>query len=383
MGRLISVTVGRIASQGGGAACSSVQASGAGYQRNQDLSGSTLTAKAASATSSNVISFPAGNNTFSDFAQTTDGVVNGYFNGSQGIVGVGPDLTTFSMVASTSTKAASVPTQAQGGTNQLYLMHFNKASNLTLSCFGLNGSEQGHLYNGIRMHQCENAQIKNVKLNGAAPGDWYFQPGETFGIASYGGDNHYYENVTIDGTLNGTPRGASAFGANGLSATDGIRGYTYKNCWGNNQPYSAAFALWQGAGVHTLIGCGSTGGNRTNLNLERMGREVFRGSSSAMCTVNVVNYTWGSVIAAGQDIFYGNDQGRTYLNIYDPIGRSASNKIKVYYPSTEQGNPQLAQMGDIKVYVGGTWSGGSPGVGSYIGGTNVSSTYLNFTGSGV
>jgi hypothetical protein len=360
-----------------------VQPTGAAYTRYQDLAGTGYNAKVANAAANQIISFPTGNVTVSDFANYTDGIYNAFLNTKGGISGTGYNYTTFNMVAGSSTRASLVPSQAAGGTNQIYVFHFNDTNGLVLENFGVNGTDQGHLHNGMRMHQCANATIKNIRLNGIAPGDYYYQPGETFGIGTYGGDNHYYENVIIDGMLNGVNRGASAFGANGVGGTDGVKGYTYKNCWGNSCQYSASFALWQAAGTHWLIGCGSTGGNRTNLNLERCGQEVYRGSSTAQCTINVVDYTFGSVLAAGQDIFYGNDRGRTYLNIYDPIGRNASSKIKVYYPANEQGNPNIAQMGDIKVYTGGTWSGGSPGVGTYTGGTDVSATYLNFTGSGV
>jgi hypothetical protein len=333
--------------------CSAVQASGGSFSRYQDLSGADFDNTVNSAPIGNVVTLAAGTFAFSDFA-TTLSIPCGAGITRTGLRGMSTASTIIQMTASTSTKASQVPTQSAGGTNQLYLMAFDH-DNLDLSCFTLQGTAQGHFYNGIRMLAIANGNLRNLKFIGAAPGNWHIPPGETFVINDYQGSNNTYSNIECDGRLDGATGigdGASAFGQN--SATNG----TFNDCYAHHFPYSAAFALWQGGGTVT-INRGRSDQNRTALNLERMGQEAIGG---ATCTINLYDFEFGTYIQTalgyGQDIFLGNDRGSTKINFYRPkitAGRTVpsgrpAGQCFVYWPAQEQGNTNLQLKADVKAY---------------------------------
>lgn len=292
---------------------------------------------------------------WSDFSTLVSGVRVGADITRKGLRGMSSASTVLQMTASTSTHSADVPT-AGGTTNQLYLIRFTH-DDLDLSCFTLQGTDQGHLYNGIRLDGVDRLSMRNVKLLGTAPGNFYVPPGETFAINWFQGADHVYENVEIDGrqdgaTGNGT--GATGFGANSFS------GGTWKSCYSHHSYYSGAWALWQGSGTINLYNCRGDF-CRTNLNLERLGGETA--GTRGACTLNVYDFEFGQYIVQGtqgdgQDIFLGNDQGNTTINIYRPkfkTGRTAPagrdpNKIFIYYPTLEQGNTNLQTKDRVKVF---------------------------------
>lgn len=337
--------------------CPSVEAAGTGLTSFGSLAGATLEAKINTATQANRVSFGPGTFTWSDFTTVTGGVRAGVAVTRGGLTGTGAGNTIFQMNANTSTRSAEVPTTT-GTTNQLYLMTFDQ-DNLYLGCFTVQGTNQGHLYNGIRLIGVANGTLKNLKLINPGPGNNFFPPGETFGINDFQGNNNKHQNIEIDGRPDGATgagTGATAFGAN--SSVGG----TYRDCLGHHNPYSAAFALWQGSGTVNLFDCGGHH-NRTHLNLERMGGEI--GGQRPACTINVYDFEFGNYqlnelgLGFGQDIFLGNDQGSTVLNIYRPVftpnrivstsGRDP-NKIFIWWPVNEQNNPNLQQKSDVHVF---------------------------------
>jgi hypothetical protein len=346
--------------------CSPIQATGGAISRYQDLSGANFSAIVNSAPLGNTVSLTSQTYSWSNFgAGTINGVTVGASVTRAGLVGTGIGNTILQMTASTSTHSADVPAQGSGLTNQLYLMYFDY-DGVVLRCFQLNGTSQGHLYNGIRFHQVVGASCRNIKLLGAAPGDNNVPPGETFGWNDYLGAGNVYEQVEIDGNSTG----ASAFGANSYT------GVTYVDCYAHHNIYSAGWALWQGTSVANLIRPHSNQ-NRSAFSFERVGRE---GIGQARGTVNLVQPTFGTFTSGGQDIFLGNDQGSTLLNIYDPVDRNSAfqNKIHIYFPTLEQGNTNIQAQSDVKVFIGGAWTGGGPGVGAYVGGTDVTSSYIDY-----
>jgi hypothetical protein len=287
--------------------------------------GSSTTTSPSPSPSATTGSLPAATKSFSDFSQSVLGVHAGvYYSGSQ--LSGDCSSSVIRMVPGTSTKAGLVPT-APGSTNQIYLMAVSQ-DNLRLECFTLQGTEQGHLYNGIRMHQIDNGQLRHLKLVSPAPGNNYFPPGETFGINDFRGTNNTFADIEIDGG----GRGASAFAAN--SSVGG----TWTDVYAHDDPYAMGIALWQTSGTQELVRFKSAR-NRTAINLERV-----------QGTVNVRQPTISSSLA--QDLFVGNDWGSTKVNIYDPILPTGT-KLKVYYPSTEQGRQNLQRKSDIKVYKNG------------------------------
>jgi hypothetical protein len=343
-----------------------VSASSSNESQYSSLSGSTFAGRVNSAPIGNVVVLGAGTYNWSDFTTVVQGVRVGASITRRGLRGAGIDSSILQMVAGSSTRAADVPTAA-GTTNQLHQMFFDY-DGLRLSDMTLNGTSQGHLYNGLRMHGVAGALLRNLKLTGLGPGNSNIPPGETFAINDYSGSGNAYQDIEIDGQS----AGATGFGTNSTSSC------TFTDCYAHHNTYSAAFALWQGTGTFNLIRCRSHL-NKTGFNLERMGREAI---GQSRCTVNIVNPTFGTNVVGGQDIFLGNDQGSTILNIYDPVDRNGSgNPIRVYFPLNEQGNPNIQNRNDVTVRIGGTWSGGSPGVGVYNGGI-YASWYLEYFGSG-
>jgi MOSC domain-containing protein YiiM len=306
--------------------CTLAEPIGGGMSAYSSLSGATFSARVNSAPASNTVSLATSTYSFSDFADTVAGVQTGASITGSGLVGSGIDRSILQMAPASSTKAASVPTAA-GTTNQLYLMAFTK-SGLHLDCFTLAGTHQGHLYNGIRLSQVTGAVLSNLKLVGTSPGNSYIPPGETFAINDYRGTNNAYTNVEIDGQ--GT--GATAFGSN--SSVGGV----WTDDYAHDHQYSAGIALWQMTGTMTLTRFRSVN-NRVGINLERVNG-----------TVNITQPTLMGNTA--HDLFIGNDQGSTKINIYDPI-LSPGQKIRIHNAGLEQGNPNLQVLSDIKVYVNG------------------------------
>lgn len=116
----------------------------------------------------------------------------------KGIVGAGRD-TIIRMKANTSSFGKTVPTQSAGSTNQLYLLRMNDGQGQTLSDFWLQGTEQGHLYNGIMVgNSSPGTTVENLLITGI-PGDAGTPPGETFGLNWWRGSDSVTRDVEIDG----------------------------------------------------------------------------------------------------------------------------------------------------------------------------------------
>lgn len=112
------------------------------------------------------------------------------------------------MTPDTSTQASDVPHQPNT-TNQLSLLKVHGGSP-TLTGFTLQGTEQGHLYNDLRLASTHNATVLNAII-GAIPGDSGYPPGETFGITDF---------HTTGTTCNGVPVNGAGVGAAGLGFND-------------------------------------------------------------------------------------------------------------------------------------------------------------------
>lgn len=287
--------------------------------------GSPSTTYAPSPSPSGNVVAVGGTQSFSDFGKYVNGVYAGTYVSQAGLVGTGTG-SMLRMVPRSSTKAGAVPTSA-GSTNQLYLMALDR-DGVQVEGFTLEGTDQGHLYNGVRMHQIDNGRFKNLKLVNTAPGDSYLPPGETFAINDFRGSNNTFTNVEIDGA----GRGASAFGANSSY------GGTWTDVSVHDNPHSAAIALWQTTGTQELVRFTSAR-NRTAVNLERV-----------QGTVNIRQPTIQS--SGAQDVYVGNDWGSTKVNIYDPI-LPAGAKIRVYYPAQEMGNKNQQLKSDVRVFRNG------------------------------
>jgi hypothetical protein len=240
------------------------------------------------------------------------------------IQGAGVDKTVLEMKSNSSTKAGSVPT-ASSTTNQLSLLvtHGTSLSDLTLQ-----GTGQGHLYNGLRVHRANNTKVTNVKV-AAIPGNKNYPPGETFGINDYRTNGSVYNNLEVDGAN----VGAAGFGGNNSE------NITITNAYFHNNPYSAGITFWQSSNI-TLTDVHSEN-NHGAFNFERDAG-----------TINIVRPEWKN-IGNAHAFSFNSDQASAKVNIYDPVLPAGTSKIYILVAKSYLGVTNKQQRSDIHVYVKG------------------------------
>jgi hypothetical protein len=171
------------------------------------------------------------------------------------------------MVPGSSNKGSTVPSS---GTNQLqYIYVSNPANGFVIDGVMINGTEQGHLYNGFQIQGAQNFTMSNCSVY-HIPGNAGAPPGETFHINLYAQESTTatvnFTNVTVDG------QGVGAAGL-GTNRTRGLINMT--NTVTRNMQYSAGIALWEVASTSTInIRNSKMSGNRRNLGLEAHGGVV-------------------------------------------------------------------------------------------------------------
>jgi hypothetical protein len=241
-----------------------------------------------------------------------------------GVAGAGIDRTIIRMAPHTSTKAGDIPT-VPFTTNQYSLMRVTGPVNL--HDFTLQSTEQGHLYNGLRMHICDNPRVTNVKITGV-PGSGSSPPGETFGLSDYRTTNAIYKNLEVDGM----GVGASGFGAN-HSTNVTIEG---GNFHGNAKGIGATF--WQTHNVNIIDT--TSANNRNGFNFERVTGTI------TMVRPRIEN------ISGKHDISFGTDRGSAKVTIIDPV-LPPGKKLRISIGSIFQGVPNQQRRSDIQVIING------------------------------
>lgn len=270
-----------------------------------------------------LLTFPAGEFSFSDFSQNNMYGIRIPLN--VGIAGSGRDginATVFKMVPMSSTKASQVPVKGSGMTNQFTYMGIQNSglvkppSGMTFQNFALIGSDQGHLYNGFRMQNCDRPVMTNVYIEGIA-GNMAAPPGETFGINLYQAQGAQLTNVEVDGRRTrqgGTESvGASPVGHN--NHNDSVM----TNCYFHDSQYGMP-TFWQSSGNLT-VDCRSEY-NKTGFNHERCTNITHR---------NVTVKTGGT---RPHHFTFMNDQADGSLTVQNPswdvCSASPSGKLVVY-----------------------------------------------------
>lgn len=119
----------------------------------------------------------------------------------KGVIGSGND-TILRIKPNTSTYASTVPKQGTGATNQLYVIRMNNGAGTgpqVLSDMWVQGTEQGHFYNGIMVGKADNGTtVKNLLITGM-PGGAGSPPGETFGLNWWKTNGSITQNIEVDG----------------------------------------------------------------------------------------------------------------------------------------------------------------------------------------
>ena len=254
-------------------------------------------------------------------AATWDGAVVGI--GSGGLVGAGIGRTTLRLAPHSSSRRREVPT-AFPETNQLNVLRVVRSATV-LRGFTLQGTRQGHLYNGLRVERVRGLRADHVRVL-AVPGDEHQPPGETFGINDYGSVGSRWSHIRVDGR----GVGASGFGVN--SARD-IR---ICDAVSKNNPSGMGFALWQSSGI-ALVDCVATGNGFAGFNFERV--------------TGTVTMTRPRATGNRYDMRIANDRGSARYRIVDPHLHHGT--WTVWLPKRWYGTTNRQRRSDITVIVDG------------------------------
>ena len=117
----------------------------------------------------------------------------------KGLIGSGRD-TIIRLKPHSSTYGHTVPAQETRSTNQLYVLRMNDGTTpQLLADFWLQGTEQGHLYNGIMVGKSQpGTTVRGLYVTGI-PGNARENPGETFGLTFWRGSHSITRSVEVDG----------------------------------------------------------------------------------------------------------------------------------------------------------------------------------------
>lgn len=339
-----SVTATTSGSQGG----TGVQPTGTGITKYQDLSGSNFSSKINSASSNSIVSLASGTFSFNNFALGTQTIAPGNFAfgadiSAKGIIGSGSSWTTISMGPNTSNKAGDVPTgNGTGGptqpTNNLSYI-IMRSPGATVDSVSIIGTDQGHLYNGLRYESVANPILENTVVS-HIPGNSSANPGETFAV-------NFQRATGIatvkDVTIHGEGIGAAGIGINSSSATFNISGLNVSGL-----KYSAGIALWQQTGTVNIDNWTNSDGPRA-LGAERLG-----------ATVNLYDPNW-AVPTSGHDVTYTPYSGYdSRINFYFSDASKVPSRKIVILTNT------ASVKSKVHVYIGGveqnqsqyiTWQG--------------------------
>jgi hypothetical protein len=117
----------------------------------------------------------------------------------KGLIGSGND-TIIRIKPYSSTFAWSVPSQTQGGTNQLHILRMNNGVEpQVFSDVWIQGTEQGHNYNGIMIGQSKPGTTLERVLVTGIPGNDGTPPGETHGIGWWQSLGGISKDLEVDG----------------------------------------------------------------------------------------------------------------------------------------------------------------------------------------
>ena len=268
----------------------------------------------------------AGTFALRDFLDAGDSTYNGVSvpEAARGLVGAGAARTVIEMAPYTSTRASTIPATFPG-TNQLSLLRITRGSRVVAG-FTLRGTDQGHLYNGLRVSQTTDVDVRDVHVVGV-PGSDSSPPGETFGINDYRTSGSRYIDVHVDGRK----VGAAGFGANGSSHI------TVLNSTFENDRYSHGATFYQVHGIE-IAGTTTRENGGVGLNFERVSG-----------TVRIA----GSAFAKDRsgDIRIASDEGSARFVISDPgIG---GRLLHIVLPRTYAGSPNLQRRADIRLLIDG------------------------------
>lgn len=270
---------------------------------------------------------------FKDFAVQSCGI----YSPTKGLVGEGVAATTYRMKPMTSTKTA--PT-TPWSTNQNYLMHFGGlsasaiAAGIEVAGFTLQGTDQGHLYGGIRVGYSTGAKVHDLLIT-AIPGSSYSPPGETFSLSGWHANGWRVTNVKIDGRdAAGKPIAASLF------ATNSQDDVVFENIVGNYTNVAIGLTLWDSSNV-TVRGA-DLRFNRCAVNCEQAHPGLMQFIDCDMR---------GQTEPNNPHMTVSGNKGSTKYVVTDPVVDKWP--LRVGVRPTYDGVPSTQAVSDVRLIVGG------------------------------
>jgi hypothetical protein len=239
------------------------------------------------------------------------------------LTGAGSGSTTIEMTPNSSSKRSRVPTK-HWTTNQLSLVKVSDASEI--SGFTLKGTDQGHLYNGLRVSRSTNPRISDVRVL-SIPGGDDIPPGETFGINDYRTDGATYSNVEVDGSsISG-----AAFGTNDSNDVT-VSGSSF-----HDAGHSNGATFWQTRNV-TVRNTTSVDNKDAAFNFERV---------SGTVVLDHVTMRGNRL----SDLRIDSDQSSATYRIIDPV--LDGKKLTIVMTPRYMGHANVQRKSDVHVIVGG------------------------------
>ncbi|OJX72843.1 hypothetical protein [Leifsonia sp. 71-9] len=297
--------------------------------------------------------------TFQDSDFSMGGNVYTYFGGK--LIGLVNGSTAQKPNSSTHAAAVNAQVAANSGTVQETFLRLGRGIVQTTQAYvadlTLIATAQGHIYNGINIYWCTDALIERLTVKGY-PGSASYPPGETFQFNNF----HSIRTVVKDSLFDGIGVTASNTG-NNSSVT-----MTYIRCQFLNTGSGHGVAHYLSSDP-TYIDCLFSGNAKSGANFEKV-----------TGTITMVNPTFH---ANQVNMIVDTDGPSAVVNIYDPVwdGMDTGTKFKIlrhntynYPPPAVDANKQL--VSGFHIFRGGTWSGGEHGAGTYVGGTETTSTDL-------
>jgi hypothetical protein len=224
----------------------------------QSISAAVLALKAPS-----YIRLPAGTLETSDFAMAATNAML-WMPNLRGFIGAGRDpygnhRTKIQMKANTSTRGAYANGLVKGQVNLLWLIRLD-GDDCLLQDLAVIGTDQGHLYNGVRFYSGNNGLMLNVDLidvrgSGGEP------PTETFYTDARIGGGTRWSYVRA---INTQPLSGSGFASN-----SGAHDLSWDNCVGIGFGPGAAWALSIGYNF-TFTNCSGMANKKRDLNFENL-----------------------------------------------------------------------------------------------------------------
>lgn len=325
-----------------------VRPEGAGFVKAESLTKkATITAAYASAPSGSEITLPAETVEFGDFTMYDTRTVGAYglgvylVKGLRGLRGSGIDKSIVRQTKGASTRKSQVPPNPpagtvnylNAGTNNLYYARLgNTDGAVSVTDLTIQGTDQGHDYNGLQIYEAPESLLERVKVTGI-PGSASANPGETFSINVFRSHKTVARDIEIDGRRDGVAVAAAAVGVN---FSDNV---LIENSYLHDTKYGHGIA-WFTCNNATM----------RNVKFRNIGGEVCANFERMAGTVILEKCDFGS---GGRQahMMLQSDTTSAIVKIIDPI--FAGEKFNLRTGGGYQGNPNKQIVSDIKLIING------------------------------